>query len=288
MDNIKELIELLDIEKIEQNLFRGQNYQAPWGRVFGGQVMAQALRAARNTVDPDRTVHSLHSYFILPGDLKQPIIFEVDRIRDGRSFTTRTVKAIQNGKAIFNLSASFQIAEMGLDHHIEKVDLVDPSLLPSDIDVAERFRLSNPPLYARLTVPRPFEYRLINAEEYLDRNNISPVRRLWLKAKTSVPPEMALQREILAYASDYYLLTTSLLPHRAKVKESKVQFASIDHAMWFHREFDISDWLMYELESPSASGARGFNTGKIYNKRGVLVATVAQEGLMRIKADTAT
>jgi acyl-CoA thioesterase-2 len=281
MKSIKELINLLELEKIDENIFRGQNYQAPWGRVFGGQVMAQAVHAARNTVPTDRHLHSLHGYFILGGDISVPIIFQVDRIRDGRSFTTRRVVATQKGRAIFNLSASFQIMENGFEHQIAMPNVPSPEALITDKQWAEKYKKELPDLYKRYTEPRPIEFRPVEKFDPINISNQAPFRHIWLRATDKLPDVKQLHQEVLAYASDYNLMTTSLLPHRKKFKRRFMQMASLDHAMWFHREFKMDEWLLYALDSPSASNSRGFNRGNFFNQQGQLVASVVQEGLIR-------
>ncbi|MEM9820772.1 MAG: acyl-CoA thioesterase II [Bacteroidota bacterium] len=281
MKSIAELIDLLKLERIEENIYRGQNYQAPWGSVFGGQVMAQAVHAARRTVPEDRLLHSLHGYFILRGDISIPIVFQVDRIRDGRSFTTRRVVAIQKGKAIFNLSASFHVAESGFEHQMEMPKVPQPDDLISDQEWAKPFATSHPGLYKWMTLRRPVEFRPVERFDPVDKKNEQAFRHIWLKAKEVIPDNVALHREILAYASDYNLMGTSLQPHRANFERKNMQVASLDHAMWFHHDVDLNDWILYALDSPSASGSRGFSRGNFFNQNGKLVASVVQEGLIR-------
>lgn len=281
MQNVEELIDLLNLEKIEENIFRGQNYQAPWNRVFGGQVLAQSLYAAYQTVPDDRFVHSLHGYFILTGDIGKPIIYEVDRIRDGGSFTTRRVVAIQHGQAIFNMSASFQLIQEGFDHQVTMPEVSAPEDSVSEEKMADNFKEKAPEIYRRLTRSRPIEFRRVDNLNPLEAKNISPFQHVWFKAKGSLPGDKRLHQAVLAYASDYNLLGTALLPHREQIDINKIFLASLDHAMWFHRDFSIDEWLLYAIDSPSASNSRGFTRGKIFNRDGVLVASVAQEGLIR-------
>lgn len=271
MENIQELANLLNLEKIEENIFRGQNYQAPWNRVYGGQVLAQALHASYMTVPNDRFVHSLHGYFILAGDINVPIVYDVDRIRDGGSFTTRRVVAIQKGRPIFNMSASFQLEQEGLDHQIPMPQVPPPeSLIPDEEREVNGFRME-----------RPVEFRTVEWAGADESRGASPYRHLWFKAKGDVPDDKRLHQEILAYTVDFHLLATATMPHRKNLPENGLMMASLDHAMWFHREVRVDDWLLYAMDSPSASNARGFSRGNIFTRDGTLVASVVQEGLMR-------
>ncbi len=281
MQTVEELSNLLNLERLDANLFRGNNYQTPWGIVFGGQVLAQSLNAARRTVPEDRCVHSMHAYFILPGDLSQPIIYDVDRIRDGGSFTTRRVIAIQKGRPIFNMAASFQLDQEGLDHQITMPNVPPPEALLTDIELSETWKNEAPEAYKRYQTPRPIEFRPVEQFHPLDNTSQPPFRHVWMRASGSMLDLKALHCEALAYASDYNLLGTSVLPHRDVVNDTELQFASVDHAMWFHRNFRMDEWLLYALDSPSASGTRGFNRGSIFTKEGKLVASVVQEGLIR-------
>lgn len=282
MKLISELIDLLELEKIEVNLFRGQSRSVGSPRVFGGQVLAQALSAAMQTVPEDRLAHSLHSYFILPGDIEKPIIFEVDRIRDGGSFTTRRVKAIQNGQAIFLMSASFQLLQEGYDHHIPMPGVSKPDDLPSWEGLAKEFGNLLPPNLKRLLdIERPLEFRPVEFVNPMVNEKYDPYRHVWMRAKGEMPKERKWHDLVLAYASDYNLLTTALLPHGKAADFSGLQMASLDHAMWFHRDFRVDEWLLYAIDSPSASNARGFTRGNIFNMEGQLVASVVQEGLIR-------
>lgn len=282
MKQVAELISLLELEPIENNLFRGQSRSVGSKRVFGGQVLAQALSAATQTVPEDRFVHSLHGYFILPGDMERPIIFEVDRIRDGGSFTTRRVKGIQNGQAIFNMSASFQLVQEGFEHQIRMPDVSPPEDLPSWEGMAKEYGDLLPPNLKRiLDVERPIEFRPVEFYNPLTADKYDPYRHIWMKARGDMPDDKKWHALVLAYTSDYNLLTTALLPHGMVSDFSKLQMASLDHAMWFHRDFRVDDWLLYAVDSPSASGARGFTRGNIFDREGRLVASVVQEGLIR-------
>lgn len=282
MNNIEELIPILDLEQIEENIFRGESHFMGSPRVFGGQVLAQTLRAAQLTVPDDRHIHSLHGYFILPGDLTKPIVFMVDRIRDGRSFTTRRVVAVQNGKAIFNMAASFQIEEGGYDHQVRMPDVPSPDQLMNNVQLVEKYKDYLPAgIKAFLSQPRPIEFRPVEPEKSFGHVSGEPSRHVWMKANGAIGEDNNLHKMLLAYASDYNLLSTALQPHRDKI--TGLVMASLDHAMWFHRNFKMNEWLLYSLDSPSASNSRGFTRGSIYNQEGVLVASVVQEGLMRIR-----
>lgn len=279
---LQALLKLLDLERIERDIFRGRNRDIGSGRAFGGQVAAQALVAAARTVK-DRAAHSLHGYFILPGDLDLPIIYEVDRIRDGRSFTTRRVVAIQKGRAIFNLSASFQIEEGGVDHQTEMPEVTGPEGLSRELDLirAEAERIPER-VRAVYTQDRPIEFRPLDPVDRFDPERRRACKYVWFRAVERVPDQSLCHQAVLAYASDYGLLPTAFLPHGLTLMQPHLQVASLDHALWFHRPFRVDDWLLYAMDSPSAHGARGFTRGSIFRRDGALVASVAQEGLMRL------
>jgi acyl-CoA thioesterase II len=282
MKEISELLDLLNLEQIEENLFRGYSKTVGSANVFGGQVLAQALSAAINTVPEERYVHSLHSYFILPGNLDIPIIFQVDRIRDGGSFTTRRVKAIQQGREIFLMSASFQSDEIGFDHQIAMPKVQEPEQLVSWKDLAKHFGEFLPQnMYDFLNLDRPIEFRPVELYNPAVPEKRDPFRHIWMKSIGEMPENPKFHPLVLAYASDYNLLTSALLPHGKEGSIPKLQLASLDHAMWFHRPFRMDDWLLYAIDSPSASNSRGFTRGNIFTRDGKLVASVAQEGLMR-------
>ena len=283
MISSKELIDLLTLEKKDDQLFIGQNYKTAWGRVFGGQVLGQSLHAAYQTVPNDRIAHSMHGYFILGGDINIPIDYHVDTIRDGRSFTTRRVVAFQNGKAIFNMAASFHIKEEGESHQIVMPNVLTPDLLLTDIQQAEILQQKDPERFQRLMKSHPqiFEFKPVDKAIYLQTINSAPLAHIWFRIKDKIKVDISLQHQILAFASDYSLLLSATLPHREKLMNAKVYYASLDHALWFHRKFKIDEWLLYAIESPSASNARGFSRGSIFDKSGVMVASVTQEGLMR-------
>ena len=279
----EELINLLTLKRKGENHFEGQNYKTAWGRVFGGQVLGQSLHAAYQTVPKDRIAHSMHGYFILGGDINVPIDYHVDTIRDGRSFTTRRVVAFQNGKAIFNMAASFHINEKGESHQINMPNVLTPDLLLTDIQQAERLHHKDPERFLRIMKAHPqiFEFKPVDKAIYLQTQNSAPFAHIWFRIKEKIQVDLSFQHQILAFASDYSLLLTATLPHRENLNNSKMYYASLDHALWFHREYKIDDWLLYVIESPSASNARGFSRGSIFNKKGNMVASVTQEGLMR-------
>lgn len=279
----EELINLLTLKRKGENHFEGQNYKTAWGRVFGGQVLGQSLHAAYETVPKDRIAHSMHGYFILGGDINIPIDYHVDTIRDGRSFTTRRVVAFQNGKAIFNMAASFHINEKGESHQINMPNVLTPDLLLTDIQQAERLQHKDPERFLRIMKAHPqiFEFKPVDKAIYLQTQNSAPFAHIWFRIKEKIQVDLSFQHQILAFASDYSLLLTATLPHRENLNNSKMYYASLDHALWFHREYKIDDWLLYVIESPSASNARGFSRGSIFNKKGIMVASVTQEGLMR-------
>jgi acyl-CoA thioesterase-2 len=279
---LDELVAQLSLEKLEQNLFRGQSQDLGWGIVFGGQVLGQALTAAMRTVPEERPVHSLHSYFLRPGDVNAPIIYEVDRIRDGSSFATRRVVAIQHGEAIFNLAASFQKVEEGLSHQDSMPNVPPPEALPTD---QERFAKHGDqlpePMRAWALAERPIELRTVEDDDPFHPQVRAPERHVWLKAKHTLPDSVQLHQALLAYASDSAFLTTAMKPHGVTWWLKGMQVASLDHAVWFHRTFRVDQWLLHVMHSPNASGSRGLVFGKVFTKEGVLVASTAQEGLTR-------
>jgi acyl-CoA thioesterase-2 len=279
---VDDLLRLLDLEPLEVNIYRGQNRDIGTGRVFGGQVFAQALVAARRTVEGAREAHSVHGYFILPGDLKAPIVYFVDRLRDGNSFTTRRVTAIQHGQAIFNLSVSFHIAESGLEHQ-EPMPVVTPAEgLSPELDLIRAMASKIPePLRPVLTQERPIDFRPVEPIDPFDPHVRPPVKHVWFRSHGPLPDDPLLHQAVLAYASDHGLLGTALQPHGVSPWARTVQLASLDHSLWMHRPFRVDEWLLYSMDSPVAAGARGFTRGSIYTADGTLVASVAQEGLMR-------
>ena len=283
MIDINALISLLTLEQKDTHRFIGQNYKTAWGRVFGDQVLGQSLHAAYQTVPKDRIAHSMHGYFILGGDINIPIEYHVDAIRDGKSFTTRRVVAFQKGKAIFNMAASFHLKEEGVDHQITMPNVLTPELLLTDIQQAEALKVSDPERFERLMKAHPqiFEFRPVGKAIYLENRNSSPLSHIWFKTKEKIVADISLQHQFLAFASDYSLLLSATLPHRKALENAKMYYASLDHALWFHRDFKIDDWLLYAIESPSASNARGFSRGSIFDRSGKMIASSSQEGLMR-------
>lgn len=281
MKDFDELRSVLELERIEDNLYRGQSYRTPWGRVFGGQVLAQAIHAAQLTVPDDRVLHSMHAYFLLAGDIDMPIVYDVEHVRNGGSYTTRRIKAIQKGRPIFTMEASFQIAEKGLSHSIEMPDVPSPDGLLNDQQLGEALKEVSPQLYKLTRIERPIECRPTRGlDQYLKPEGESR-QHIWIKARGTLSDSDRTHQVALTYVSDYNLLATALLPHWALVSKKKVFMASLDHAMWFHRPFRMDDWLLYSIESPSASSGRGYSRGDLFTRDGELVASVAQEGLIR-------
>ncbi|HVF74883.1 MAG TPA: acyl-CoA thioesterase II [Acidimicrobiales bacterium] len=276
---LDELVELLDLEPIEVNIFRGQSPDEKRQRVFGGQVAGQALVAAGRTVEPDRFVHSLHAYFLRPGDPDVPILYEVDRIRDGKSFTTRRVVAIQHGQAIFNLSASFHVAEDGLDHQQPMPEAPDPDTLPTFQERHAPWAEEMGDWYAR---PRPIDTRHADDPPRAQRGPRTPAQQVWFRADGTLSDDPLLHACVVAYASDMTLLDSILLAHGISWGDPRLMGASLDHAMWFHRPFRADEWLLYDQESPSSHAARGLAQGHIYSQDGRLVVSVVQEGLVRL------
>ncbi len=284
-DVLEELLRLLKLEKIEENIFRGQSQDLGFGSVFGGQVLGQALSAAYQTIQSDRKAHSLHAYFLRMGDANKPIVYEVDCIRDGKSFTTRRVVAIQKGRAIFNMSASFQIDEPGFDHQDRAPVVIEPEGIKSELELAMEVADKIPdPIREKILCKKPIEFRPVNPINPFSPEKRAPVRYTWLKAIDKMPDDPTVHQYMLAYASDYGLVATSLYPHGHSYWESDMQVASLDHALWFHRDFRMDEWLLYVMKSPNAYKAKGLNNGKIYTREGKLVASVTQEGLIRSHA----
>lgn len=279
-----ELLSILDLERLEHNLYRGRSPQVEWQRVFGGQTIAQALVAAQRTVEPDRFVHSLHGYFMRPGDIRVPIVYEVDRIRDGGSFTTRRVLAIQHGQAIFSLEASFQVDEKGLEHQFALPDDVPPPEgLQTQRELLERAERVPEAVRRFWARERPLELRPVNLQHYESRDKLPPRQNVWIRLAGPVPDDRALQSVLLAYLSDMTLLDTSTFAHGRGLFDPDIQAASLDHSMWFHRPHSLDGWLLYAQDSPSSSGSRGFSRGTLYARDGTLIASMAQEGLIRLK-----
>lgn len=280
----EDLVRLLDLESIERNIYRGENRDIGSGRIYGGQVLAQALVAARRTVEEDRPAHSLHGYFILPGDLEIPVVYFVDRLRDGRSYTTRRVTAIQHGRAIFNLSASFHAPEEGPSHQIGMPDVPPPEELRPELErIRERADEIPEDLRSVLTQDRPLDFRLVEGGDPFEPGPPVPRRHTWVRAVGSVGDRIRHHQAVLAYASDYGLITSALQPHGLTVRDPDVMVASLDHSIWFHRPFRIDEWLLYAVESPASGGGRGFARGTFFTREGEIVASVAQEGVLRIR-----
>jgi len=281
---VKELVEILDLEPLEVNLFRGRSPQSRWQRVFGGQVIGQALVAACRTVEDvmARLPHSLHAYFLLGGDPKAPIVYEVDRIRDGKSFTTRNVKAIQHGRAIFSMSVSFHVAEEGLSHQFTMPDVPRPDALPSEAEVKERvWQFLPEPVRRYYERERPIELRPVELGRYLGETSKDGRFHVWIRATGRLPDEPAIHQCVLAYASDMTLLDAALIPHGRSVFSEDIMAASLDHALWFHRPFRADEWLLYAQDSPNLASSCGLSRGLIFAADGRLVASVSQEGLLR-------
>lgn len=280
---VNELIELLDLEEIDTNHFRATSPNEGWQRVYGGQVLGQALVAASRTVPEERSAHSLHGYFLRPGDTTVPILYTVDRIRDGKSFTTRRVVAIQHGRPIFNMSISFQVAEEGFSHQLPMPECPRPDDLPTEDDLRAEWAKEMPAEFQEsFNRRRPIEVRPIDPVNIFHPEPHPPHQMCWMKARDTLPEDQRLHQCVLAYLSDWSLLDTATLPHAVSFTQNNLQMASLDHAMWFHRPFRADEWLLYVQDSPSASGARGLNRGLIYNQAGELVASAAQEGLIRV------
>lgn len=286
--SVEELLTLLQLERLEENYFRGESRDIGTRYVFGGQVLGQALSAAQQTVDPARTAHSLHAYFLRAGDIEHPILYQVERTRDGGSFSTRRVTAIQHGQPIFNMSASFQRAEAGVEHQqsmpeVPKADdLAPPAPLPQ-----EEFDKLPPKLQRWFRRSGPFEFRPVYPRDELNPPKRPPYQQVWFRLTRPVPDSPVLHRALLAYASDFHLIGTTLFPHGISFLQRNVQVASLDHAMWFHRPFRVDEWLLYSCDSPTAQDGRGLARGMFYDENGRLVASTAQEGLIRVRPDSA-
>ncbi len=279
---LDDLIGLLRLEQIEDNIFRGASRDLGSPQVFGGQVIGQALSAAQNTVE-DRVAHSLHAYFLRRGDVDSPIIYEVDRSRDGGSFSNRRVVAIQHGRPILNLAASFQVPEDGLKHQAEMPDVPGPEGLKDFTDIAKDMLEHIPSKMRRfLTEKRPFEFRHVEPVNFEVPEQLPPKRHVWIRAVDALPDNPVLHQNLLTYVSDYELLGTATLPHGLSFTRGNVIMASLDHALWFHGDVKVDEWLLYAMDSPNSSGARGLARGQLFTQDGRLVASTAQEGLMRV------
>lgn len=281
---LKELLDLLTLEKIEEGLYRGNSQDIALGHVFGGQVIGQALSAAKRTLDAKRTVHSFHSYFLRPGDATKPIVYDVENIRDGGSISTRRIKAIQNGKRIFFLTASFHEASKGFEHQVDMPNVEGPENLASELDIAHQFADKIPEKIRQLVLcEKPIEIRPVEFLNPLKPEKAAPKRHLWMKANGPLPDDIRVHQYLLAYASDFAFLPVAGQPHQVSLMQPQFQMATIDHSMWFHRQFRFDDWLLHVVESPSASNDRGFVRGQFFDRKGRLVASTAQEGVMRTR-----
>jgi len=285
---LDDLVSLLSLEPIEENLFRGRSQDLGFRQLFGGQVLGQSLSAASQTVEEARHVHSLHGYFLRPGDALLPVVYQVDRVRDGGSFSTRRVTAIQKGHPIFTCSASFQYDEAGFEHQSRMPDVVGPENLPSELELMrQREHLIPEHMKDKLLCPKPIEFRPVTKKDPYNPVPGDPVQYIWFRADGTLPDIPALHKYLLAYASDFNLLTTSLGPHGKTVWQKDMQIASLDHSLWFHGDLRADEWLLYAMDSPWAGNSRGFSRGSVYNRSGQLVASVSQEGLIRHRKDWA-
>jgi acyl-CoA thioesterase-2 len=285
-DSLQELLQLIQLEPLEVNLFRGKSRDIGTSRVFGGQVLCQAVLAASQTVE-GRLMHSLHAYFLRAGDPFAPIVYNVDRSRNGRSFTARRVVAIQHGKPIFTMSASFQVKEQGLEHQFDEPEVPGPDELAEPKPLSKEELLHLPEKVQRW-IDRfgPFEFRLVGSYDPLHPVKQEPAHQLWFRLRGELPDDPVLARGLLAYVSDFHLIGTATLPHGLSMIQGDLVMASLDHAMWFHRDFRLDDWFLYVCDSPSTSGGRGLARGMIYNRAGTLVASAAQEGMIRVRRDS--
>ena len=285
---LDDLVDLLSLEAIEENLFRGRSQDLGFRQLYGGQVLGQSLSAASQTVEEARHVHSLHGYFLRPGDASMPVVYSVDRVRDGGSFSTRRVTAIQKGQPIFTCSASFQYDEEGFEHQGQMPQVVGPENLPSEVELAQPMADHLPEhIRDKLLCAKPIEVRPVTEKDPFNPKPGDPVKYAWFRADGNLPDSQALHKYMLAYASDFGLLTTSLMPHGKSVWHRDMQLASLDHALWFHGNLRADDWLLYAMDSPWAGNARGFARGSIFNRAGQLVASSCQEGLIRHRKDWA-
>ncbi|MGL4381598.1 MAG: acyl-CoA thioesterase II [Vibrio sp.] len=279
---LDELLKLLQLEKLEEGLYRGASEHIGLPQVYGGQVIGQALSAARYTVEPDRTVHSFHSYFLYPGNPEKPIIYDVENLRDGKSFSTRRVKAIQNGRPIFYLTASYHGEAPGFEHQKSMPEVAGPENFASETELAAQIAQFLPEkLQKTLCGEKPIEIRPVTVVNPLKPQKIEPKQYLWIRANGNLPQDQLIHQYLLGYASDWGFLTTALHPHGVSLLTPKFQVATIDHSIWFHRPFKMDDWLLYAIESPTASNTRGLVRGEIYDRQGNLIATAVQEGVMR-------
>jgi acyl-CoA thioesterase-2 len=275
------VIGLLDLERLEDNLFRGQSHDIGAPQVFGGQILGQALSAAHRTVE-DRAPHSLHAYFLRPGDFNEPVVYQVERSRDGGSYSNRRVVAIQHGRPILNLAASFHSAEDGFTHQMPMPEVASPEGLTKSIDIQDSIIDRVPEKMRRLLAHRPpLEFRPVEPPKFIEPAARPPRKHVWMRAWETLPDDPELHRNLLTYVSDYELLGTATLPHELDFSTRPVQMASIDHAIWFHRPFRVDDWLLYACDSPTSHGGRGYTRGQFFSRSGDLVASTAQEGVIR-------
>jgi acyl-CoA thioesterase-2 len=283
---LDDLVELLSLEPIEENLFRGRSQDLGFRQLFGGQVLGQSLSAASQTVEPERHVHSLHGYFLRPGDAQLPVVYMVDRVRDGGSFSTRRVTAVQKGQPIFTGTTSFQYDEEGFAHQNAMPEVVGPENLPTELELMQQVAHLIPAhMRDKLLCAKPIEMRPVAERDPYNPTPADPIKYIWFRADGALAQTPALHKYVMAYASDFNLLTTSLLPHGKSVWHHDMQIASLDHSLWFHGNLVADDWLLYALDSPWAGNARGFARGSVYNRSGQLVASSAQEGLIRHRQD---
>ena len=284
-DSFQELLQLIHLEPLEDNLYRGISRDIGTARVFGGQVLCQALLAASATVE-NRLAHSLNAYFLRPGDPAASIVYDVDRSRDGNSFSARRVVAIQHGRPIFTMAASFQVEEQGLEHQFPAPDVPPPESVASRPEVPAE-TLAHLPQKVQRWINRfgPFEFRQVNDYDPLNPEPRPPFQQIWFRLNGELPDDPSLHRGLLAYVSDFQLVGTALLPHGLSWAKGNLVMASIDHAMWFHRECRMDDWLLYSCDSPSSSGGRGLARGMIYDRHGSLIASTAQEGMIRVRQE---
>jgi len=279
---LDDLLALLTLEKIEEGLYRGQSQDLGFKALFGGQVMGQALSAAQETVEPNRHVHSLHSYFLRPGNAQNPVVYDVENIRDGKSFNTRRVKAIQNGHAIFYMTASFQQNEKGFEHQENMPEVCGPDELPSFTDfIFDNQQYIPENVRGKFLSEKPIELRPVEQYNWVSPEQIEPICHMWIKANGQLPDDPRIHKYMLAYTSDFHFLPTALFTHGVSHWQPNFQIATIDHAMWFHRPFRFDEWLLYVMKSPTTVGGRGLVQGQIFNQSGDLVATTMQEGVIR-------
>lgn len=283
VEDIEVLSDLLTLERLDANLFRAKNYLAPWGRIYGGQVFSQAMQAAYQTIGDDRFIHSAHGYFILAGNPEIPVIFEVDRIRDGKSFNTRRVVALQEGKAILNLSASFQKVKDGLNHQVEMPEVPRPDELQTDEEVAQSWKAEFPRQYGWIQERKPILFKPIENIHPADKSDRPPIKHIWTRIDGEMSVKRSMAQVMLAYVSDYNIFSAIRRPHVSKMVDKRISFASLDHAIWFYRDFDINQWFLFTWESPNAAHSRGVSFAKVYAEDGTLVASVAQEGVVYMK-----